>query len=82
MLCCGLLQYLAVCCNVLQSANRLVLLGLYVQHRGRYVVLHCVAVSCSVWQCAVVPCSVLQCAAACCGVLRCVTMHMFGGLHA
>jgi len=39
-----------------------------------YLLLHCVAVCCSVLQCVVVCCSVLQCGAECCSALQCVAM--------
>jgi len=51
----------------------------------RYVLLHCVAVCCSVLQCVAVCCSVLQCVAVCCCVLLCVVLccsALQRGMHA
>jgi len=51
------LQYVAVCCSVVQCGA------------AYYSALQCVAVRCSALQCVVVRCSVLQCVAVCCSVL-------------
>jgi len=60
------LQYVAVCCSVLECDT---------VHCN---VLQCIAVCCGVLQCDVmccsVCCSVLQCVAVCCGVLQCDVM--------
>jgi len=39
-----------------------------------YLMLHCVAVCCSVLQCVAARCSALQCVAWCCSVLQCVAV--------
>jgi len=57
VLCCSMLQYVAVCCSVLQCVAVCC------------NVLQCIAVCCSVLQCVAVSCSVLQSVAECCSVL-------------
>jgi len=53
------LQYIPVCCSVLQCVKKL-----FVQDIPRFLV-QCVAVCCSVLQCVAACCSVLQCAVVC-----------------
>ena len=64
LVCCSVLQCVAVCCSVLQCVAVCC------------SVLQCVAVCCSVLQCAAVCCIVLQCVAVCCSVLQ--TTHLAG----
>jgi len=63
------LQRVAVCCSVLQSAYLVVM-------DDREGVLYCifVAMCCSVLQRVAVCCSTLQCVAVCCSVLQCVAV--------
>ena len=61
--CCSVLQCAAVCCSVLQCVAVCC------------SVLQCVAECCSVLQCVAVCCSVLQCVALCCTVLQCIAVH-------
>ena len=56
LMCCSVLQCVAVCYSVLQCVAVC------------FSVLQCVTVCCSVLQCAAVCCSVLQCVAVCCSV--------------
>ena len=69
-----LLQYVAMCCSMLQCAvavrcSVLQCVGVC------WSVLYCVVVCCSMLQCVVVCCcSVLQCVAVCCSVLQCVAV--------
>ena len=58
LVCCTVLQCVAVCCSVLQCVAVCC------------TVLQCVAVCCTVLQCVTVCCSVLQCVAVCCSVLQ------------
>ena len=60
IVCCSVLQCVAVCCSVVQCVA--------VCCR----VLQSVAVCCSVLQCVAACCSVLQCVSLCCSVLKCV----------
>ena len=60
-----MLQCVAVCCSVLQSAPHALH---YQQCRLEYDQL-----SCSVLQCVAMCCNVLQCVTVCCRVLQCVT---------
>ena len=70
-----MLQYVAVCCGVLQcvavcrsalSTHQPRMLGLIC---GKRTTSQCVAVCCSVLQCVAVRYGVLQCVAVCCSVL-------------
>ena len=63
-LCCSVLQYVAVCCRVLQC----VVVGI-LRHRVPIRLAHSVAVCCSVLQCTAECCSVLQCVVLCCSPL-------------
>jgi len=58
VLCCSVLQCVAVCCSVLQCVAVC------------YCAVYCAAVCCSVLQCVAVCCSVLQCVAVCCRLQR------------
>jgi len=64
IVCCSVLQCVAVCCSVLQCVAVCC------------SVLQCVAVRCSMLQCVAVRCSVFQCVAACCSVLQCVAVML------
>ena len=79
LVCCSVLQSVAVCCSVclyLELCLDLDLNGLTVHSGGLCCsVLQCVAVCCSVLQCVAVCCSVLQCVAVCCSVLQCVAVY-------
>ena len=70
---CSELQWVAVCCNVLQCVCT---------NFGTHVVsiayMFRISVCCSVLQCVAVCCSVLQCVAVCCSALQCVAVSMFG----
>ena len=66
-----MLQCVAVCCRVLQSAMTVEVEFCNHGFDGATVccsVLQCVAVCCSVLQCVVVCCHALQCAAAGCSI--------------
>jgi len=72
MQCVVVLQYVVVCCNVLQREARSVgLLLLVYMHSIRVYIAACFVLQCaaSVLQCVAVCCSVLQCVAVCCDVL-------------
>ena len=60
VVCCSMLQCVAVCCCLVRVSF------------GK--VSSRVAVCCSVWQCGAVCSSVLHCVAACCNVLQCVAV--------
>ena len=65
--CCSVLQYIAVWCSVVPTWLSLVQLNCF-------IVMQCVAVSCSVLQCGALCCSVLQCLAVSCSVLQCLAV--------
>jgi len=76
---CSALQWVAVCCSVLQYVT-FAIQRRPTSHRTRrhvseyrYGKRQCGAARCSVLQCAAVCCSVLQCAAVCCSVWQYVT---------
>jgi len=57
------LQFVAVCCNVLQCVSP-----------SDITVLQCVVVCCSVFQCVAVCCRVFQCVAVWCSAVQCVAL--------
>jgi len=62
IVCCSVLQCVAVCCSVCSVLQCVAVCC---------SVLQCAAVCCSVLQCVAVYCSVLQCVAMCCSMLQC-----------
>jgi len=77
--CCNVLQSVAACCSALQYMSRLTRGNKCISSKQEALVL--VAECCSVLQCmsgvlqcAVVGCSVLQCILGCCSVLQCVAV--------
>jgi len=76
------LQYVAVCCSVLQCVAGLAKeLEAKAKAKGGMLrvavccrVLPCVAVRCCALPCVAVCCSVLQCVAVCCLLLQCVAV--------
>jgi len=65
--CCGVMQFVALCCRVLQCAA-----CRRVECAGRWIYTVC----CSVMQFVAVCCSVLQCVAVCCVQMRCMCRWM------
>jgi len=61
LLCCSVLQWVAVGCSVSHKSRG---------YLCKALVLQCVAVCCSALQCVAVRCSVLQCVAVCCSVMQ------------
>ena len=76
LVCCSVLQCVAVCCSVLQCAAVCCSVLQVTHPAGLFalMMLQCAVVCCSVLQCVAVCCSVLQCAAVCCIVLQCVAV--------
>jgi len=91
VLCCSVLQCVAVCCSVLQCVaaccNVLISPVFHLSPESTLKV-PCVAACCSMLQRAAARCSILQCVAARCYVLRCVEsalelpfFDLFGSKH-
>jgi len=73
-----MLQYVAVCCIVLQGASLGAVLMISTNAVLQCVAV-CVAVRCNVLHCVTVCCSVLQFVAVCCSVLQCVAVQCIEG---
>ena len=86
--CCDVLQCVTVCCSMVQLALCAFLASLQSQIHSFFIslhqlriVLHRIAVCCSMLQYVVVCCSALQCVAACCSILQCALCASSTLLH-
>jgi len=89
VVCCSMLQSVAVRCRVSQCVAKSISRVVFTRAATDtgmccsvlqcaavcYSVLQCVAVCCSVLQCVAVRCSVMQCIAVCCNAMQCVAMR-------